>query len=101
MQLPCIRSKAAEPVKVLAATLINPHQDEREKVRKVISVAALLLALTCPAYAGDMPNGSPAPPSQPTNAVQEQTIDGDISTMSAGSMTQIALDLLAVLPSLY
>jgi hypothetical protein len=100
MQLPCIRSKATEPVKVLVATLINPHQDEREKMRKAISVAALLLALTCSAYAGDMPNGSPAPPPS-ANAVQEQETDGDISTMSAGSLTQIALDLLAALPSLY
>jgi hypothetical protein len=100
MQLSCIRVKAAEPVKVQAATLINPHQDEREKMRKVISVAALLLALTCSAHAGDMPNGSPAPPPS-ANAVQEQTTDGDISTMSAVGLTQIALDLLAVLPSLY
>lgn len=101
MQLPCIRSKAAEPVKVLAATLINPHQDEREKMRKVISVAALLLALTCPAYAGDMPNGSPVPLSQPTNAVQEPTTGGEMQTGVAVSLTQITLDLLAVLPSLY
>jgi hypothetical protein len=100
MQLPCIRGKAAEPVKVPAAVLINPHQDEREKMRKVISVAALLLALTCSAYAGDMPNGSPTPP-QPANAAQEQTTDGGISMMAAGSLTRIALDLLAVLPSLY
>jgi hypothetical protein len=100
MQLPCIRSKAAEPVKVLAATLINPQQDEREKMRKVISVAALLLALTCSAYAGDMPNGSPAPP-QPANTVQEPTTDGEMQNGVAVSLTQIALDLLAVLPSLY
>jgi hypothetical protein len=69
-------------------------------MRKAISVTALLLALTCSAYAGDMPNGSPAPP-QSANAAQEQTTDGVISTTSAGSLTQIALDLLAVLPSLY
>src|SRR4051812_25207936 len=101
MQLPCIRSKAAEPMKVQAATLINPHQDEREKMRKAISVAALLLALTCSAYAGDMPNGSPAPPPQPTNAVQEPTTGGEMQNDVAVSLTQIALDLLAVLPSLY
>jgi hypothetical protein len=46
-----------------------------------------------------MQNGSPAPP--PANAVQEQTTDGNISTMLADGLTQIALDLLAVLPSLF
>ena len=70
-------------------------------MRKVVSVAALLLALTCSANAGDMPNGSPAPPSQPTNAVQEPTTDGEMQNGVAISLTQIALDLLAVLPSLY
>jgi hypothetical protein len=69
-------------------------------MRKAISVAALFLALTCSAYAGDMPNGSPAPPSQSTNAAQEPT-GGIMQNDEAGSLTQIALDLLAVLPSLY
>jgi hypothetical protein len=100
MQLPCIGGKAAEPLKVPAAMLINPHQDEREKMQKVISVAVLLMALTCSAYAGDMPNGSPAPPT-PTNAAQEPTADGWMQNDAADSLTQVALDLLAVLPSLY
>jgi hypothetical protein len=47
-----------------------------------------------------MGNGSPEPPPQPASVAQEQTTDGDISTMSAGTLSQIALDLLAVLPSL-
>jgi hypothetical protein len=68
-------------------------------MRKTISVAALLLALTCPAYAGEIPNVTPAPPS-PTTTVQEQTTDGYIQNDSADSLTQIALDLLAFLPSL-
>ena len=68
-------------------------------MRKTISVAALLLALTCPTYAGDMPNVTPAPPN-PTNAVQEQTTDGEIPNVLANSLTQVALDLLAALPSL-
>jgi len=67
-------------------------------MRKTISVAALLLALTCPAYAGEMQNDSPKPQA---NAVQEPTTNGEMSTTSADSLTRIALDLLAVLPSLF
>lgn len=78
-------------------------------MRKAISVAALLLALACSTYAGDMPNGSPTPPpSQPAGFVQEppeaaqnSTLDGIIQNDAPDRLTQIALDLLAVLPSLY
>ena len=70
-------------------------------MRKTISVAALLLALTCPAYAGDMQNDKPQ-----GNTVQEPTTEGDIHTgegeMQNGatdSLTQTILELLAsVLP---
>jgi hypothetical protein len=67
-------------------------------MRKTISVAALLLALTCPAYAGDMPNDSPKPQA---NTAQEPTVDGEIPNVAADNLAQIALDLLAVLPSLF
>jgi hypothetical protein len=78
-------------------------------MRKIISVAALLLALTCPAYAGEMQNDSPKPP---PSAVQEPMDDttlngeiptpGDISTPSTSDiLTETALDLLALLPSLF
>ena len=67
-------------------------------MRKTISVAALLLALTCPAYAGDIQNESPKPPA---NTTQAPTVDGDMQNDAADSLTQIALDLLAVLPSLF
>ncbi len=66
-------------------------------MRKTISVAALLLALTCPAYAGDMPNDSPKPQA---NAIREPTTDGEMQNDAADRLTEIALDLLAVLPSL-
>jgi hypothetical protein len=69
-------------------------------MRKTISVAALLLALTCPAYAGDMPNVTPVPP-QIGNAPQAPTFDGEMQNDSADRLTEIALDLLAVLPSLF
>jgi hypothetical protein len=72
-------------------------------MRKATSVAALLLALACPAYAGDMPNGSPTPP-HPASVMQEPT-DGGTATdetpaCTADVLTQIALDVFAVLPSL-
>ncbi|MDT5267968.1 MAG: hypothetical protein QOH49_154 [Acidobacteriota bacterium] len=70
-------------------------------MRKTISVAALLLALTCPAYAGDIQNDSPKPPS---NAAQEPTggeiTTGEIPDDTTDALTQTVLDLLAVLPSL-
>jgi hypothetical protein len=48
-----------------------------------------------------MGNDSPAPPpSQPTNAVEEPTANGSTQNDAADSLTQIALDLLAALPSL-
>jgi hypothetical protein len=68
-------------------------------MRKTISVAALLLALTCPAYAGDIPNVTPAPP-QTANTTQALDTDGEMQNDAADSLTRIALDLLAVLPSL-
>lgn len=96
---------------------------------KAIRASALILLLACTAHAGWMPNDSPAPPpqagwmgnnspapppqagwmgndspappSQPSGVAQETTTGGEITTMSAGSLTQIALDLLAVLPSLF
>jgi hypothetical protein len=67
-------------------------------MRKILGVAALMLAICCPALAGEIPN-PPAPQPQ-ANTVQEPTTDGDIQNDATESLTQIALDLLAVLPSL-
>jgi hypothetical protein len=67
-------------------------------MRKTISVAALLLALTCPAYAGEIQNDSPKPQA---NTTQTPITDGDIQNDATDSLMQIALDLLAVLPSLF
>ena len=74
-------------------------------MQKVISVVALVLALSCSAYAGDMPNGSPAPPLQSVGVVEELTTidtaeDGTQGTYQGG-VTQAALDLFALLPSLF
>lgn len=58
-------------------------------MRKAIGVSALILALTCFAYAGEMPNGSPEPPPP---AVQEQPEDG---------LTEKVLNLLESLLALF
>ena len=59
-------------------------------MRKTLGVAALMLAFCFPALAGEIPN-PPAPQPQ-ANTVQEPTTDG---------LTQLVLDLLAALPSLF
>ncbi len=76
-------------------------------MRKTLGVFLLVLLLTGSAFAGEIPNGSPAPPpSQATNAVQEptdaaqDTTGGEIPNGVTDTLTQTVLDLLAVLPSL-
>jgi hypothetical protein len=93
--------------KIPAATSVKPHQRERKKMRKTISVVALLLALTCPAYAGEMQNDKPASPPQPASAVQESTdtmqepvANGITGNDASDGLTQIALELLSTLSSL-
>jgi hypothetical protein len=67
-------------------------------MRKILATAALLLAFSFPALAGEMGTpGAPAPPPQPTSAVQEPTAGGWIQNGSADGLTQIVLDLLAAL----
>ena len=63
-------------------------------MRKTISVAALLLALTCPAYAGDIQNDTPKPQA---HTIQEPTAAGEIQNEAPNGLTQIALELLAIL----
>lgn len=76
-------------------------------MRKSLGVCLLVLLLTSSAAAGEMPNPSPAPPpatanavQEPTDATQEPTLDGIMPNGVADSLTQTALDLLALLPSL-
>lgn len=75
-------------------------------MRKTLVTAALLLAFSCPALAGEMgiPGSPTTPPPQPASAVQEPTdgvtLNGDIQNGVAKSLTQTVLELLAVLPSL-
>jgi hypothetical protein len=82
-------------------------------MRKILGVCLLVLLLTNTAVAGEMQNGSPTPP--PSSAPQEgyspsesptssQSLSGVDTTAddadAAASLTQIALDLLAVWPAL-
>jgi hypothetical protein len=77
-------------------------------MRKTLTTVALVLALTCHAWAGIMhtPNSpQPQPTPTPASATQEPTdgvpLNGEIQTTGVSeSLTQIALELLAVLPSL-
>lgn len=74
-------------------------------MRKTLTTAALLMALSCPALAGEIHTpGAPTPP-PPASAAQEPTDDatlnGEMHTPGVSdSLTQTALDLLALLPSL-
>ena len=71
-------------------------------MRKALSVSALMLAFVCSAHADDnMQNGFTSTPPQSATAVQTPTTtDGEIQNGVAASVTQIALDVLAALPSL-
>ena len=74
-------------------------------MRKTLMTAALLLALNCPVFAGEI-HIPPAPASTPASATQEtadgMTLNGEMHTLpgASESLTQTVLALLAVLPSL-
>ena len=78
---------------------------------KTIRVSALILVLACSAQAGYIQNDAPAPPpppSQPASAVQEPTdtsqetsANGIMQNDAPSGLTQVALEVLAVLPSLF
>jgi hypothetical protein len=74
-------------------------------MRKTLTTAALLLAFSCPAFAGEM--GTPGSPTTlpAASAVQEptggETLNGEIHTPGVSdTLTQIALELLTALPAL-
>ena len=73
-------------------------------MRKTLMTAALVFALCCTALAGEMHTpAAPTPP--PTDATQETaegvTLNGDIhTTAESETLTQTALELLTLLPSL-
>lgn len=66
---------------------------------KAVRVSAMLLVLIGSARAGEVL--TPPAPQPQANTVQEPTTNGNIQNEAPYSLTQIALDLLAVLPSLF
>jgi hypothetical protein len=66
-------------------------------MRKTLGICLLVLLLFGSASAGEIPNWTPAPP--PSSTVT--TSDGLIPNEATDSLTEIVLDLLAGLPSLY
>ncbi|HEX8499775.1 MAG TPA: hypothetical protein VF659_04220 [Pyrinomonadaceae bacterium] len=80
-------------------------------MRKILATATLLVALCCASFAGEMHTpGAPAPPPEPTptpaSTVQgptdDATLDGIMHTSGVSDiLTETALELLAVLPSLF
>jgi hypothetical protein len=66
-----VRSKAAAPFGYGGKFVQPSLKREEKRMRKAISVSALLLALTCTIHAGDMQNGVPSPPPQPQSVTQE------------------------------
>lgn len=73
-------------------------------MRKTLGTCLLVLLLTGSAFGGEMPNDKPAPPPPPSTAQEPTdgaTLNGEIQTTGAADiLTQTALDLLALLPSL-
>jgi hypothetical protein len=91
---------------------LNNFTKKRERtMRKTLTTAALVLALTCPAFAGEMHTPvAPTPtPLQPAGATQWPTMDGEICTGvtatdadgdlqndAAATFIQVLLNLLAL-----
>ena len=74
-------------------------------MRKTLTTGLLLLAFSCPALAGEMMT-PPAPQPPPASPIQGPTdgpaINGEMHTPPglSESLTQITLELLAVLPAI-
>ena len=78
---------------------------------KATRISALILLLACSARAGYIQTGGspqPPPPSpsatpvgESTGSTEELIADGDTQSEAAGVLTQVALDMLAALPSLF
>ena len=77
-------------------------------MKKTLRASVLVLALYCPAFAGDIPCPTVAPTPQPARAVQEltldsgiqspQTLDGDVPNGgAAATFVEVLLNLLALL----
>jgi hypothetical protein len=78
-------------------------------MRKVIRASLLVLVLSCPAYAGYIPNNSPGTPDpQPTPTTQSTTqeaadgyIPNDLAAESEATAAETMLELLQDILSLF
>ena len=69
---------------------------------KALRIPALLLVLAGPAHASDvLTPPAPQPPPPQSAVAQEPAADGYLTDNTTDAMTEIALDMLAVLPSLF
>jgi hypothetical protein len=69
-------------------------------MRKTLGVSLLVLLLSGSVSAGIMPNDIPAPPPPTQTSATQEPTGGEIPNEATDSLTQTALDLLALLPSL-
>jgi hypothetical protein len=64
-------------------------------MRKAICAAALILALTCSAHGGWMPNGQEEPPPPPpVNTTEQSASTEDDAVGATDTLTQIVLTVL-------
>ena len=70
-------------------------------MKKLVRTSLLVLALSCTAYAGNMPTPAPSPESQTTQAVTQATTVSDPQDRSAtaGLAAEAALNLVGLVLS--
>jgi hypothetical protein len=71
-------------------------------MKKTLRASVFVLALCCPAFAGDIPCPTVAPTPQPAYAVDSeiqspQTVDGDAPNGATATFVEIMLNLLTLL----
>jgi hypothetical protein len=72
----------------------------KTRMLKALRISAMLLALVSAAQASDVLT-PPAPQPPPQTIVAQEPTDGSAFDYTTETMTEITLDMLAVLPSLF
>jgi hypothetical protein len=70
-------------------------------MRRTVQSLALMLALSASVMAGEMPCPVNSPTPTTATVAQEPSANGIMQNGEPESLTQVALDLLAALPSLF
>jgi hypothetical protein len=105
----CLCVKAATPPGRRSGNFGQFSQKTRGKVmRKVIRASLLVLALSCPAYAGYIPNNSPdaAPTPQPTpitSSITQEPADVHVQSNepAESTVTDVVLNFVQTVLSLF